>query len=195
MSFFFVTFSSPLTKVYLFFVKIRAQNDTPVIALIFIIPATIIMERKWSYSKFNWAFAKSFPKWRQMRVGMACIVANFLTKMMSSLLHLNFCQSMHISGLRPSPFSPAWFLPITVINLQIDYYRVQQCFAYVHHWGSQVKKECRTCCNSQALLLCNPLLFLTSLSINRSRLKKITRLPVHCRSLLYPTWHFVGLQF
>ena len=51
--FFLVTFSSPLTKVYLFFVKIRAQNDTPVIALIFIIPATIIMERKWSYSKFN----------------------------------------------------------------------------------------------------------------------------------------------
>ena len=110
----------------------------------------------------------------------SCIVANFLTKMMSSLLHLNFCQSMHISGLRPSPFSPAWFLPITVINLQIDY-RVQQCFAYLHHWGSQVK-ECRTCCNSEALLLCNPLLFLTSVSINRSRLKKITRLPVHCLS-------------
>ena len=99
---------------------------------------------------------------------------------MSSLLHLNFCQSMHISGLRPSPFSPAWFLPITVINLQIDY-RVQQCFAYLHHWGSQVR-ECRTCCNSEALLLCNPLLFLTSVSINRSRLKKITRLPVHCLS-------------
>lgn len=57
-------------KCIFFFVKIRAQNDTPVIALIFIIPATIIMERKWSYSKFNWAFAKSFPKWRQMRVGI-----------------------------------------------------------------------------------------------------------------------------